>query len=49
MLQIRSSRQNTASSVPAALARSEFLMSPRTRKAKLVVMPHAGQGCFVSA
>jgi hypothetical protein len=49
MLHIRNSRQNTARSVPAALARSEFVTSPRARKAKLVVMPHAGQGCFVSA
>ena len=35
------------SSVPAALARSEFSTSPRTSRAKLVVMPHDGQGIFV--
>ncbi len=44
----RSVRQSKASSVPAALARSEFSTSPRTSSAKLVVMPHEGQGTFVS-
>jgi len=38
---------NTASSVPAALARSELSTSPRTSKAKLVVMPQEGQGTLV--
>jgi hypothetical protein len=37
-------RQNRASSVPTALARSELDTSPRTSRAKLVVMPHEGQG-----
>jgi hypothetical protein len=46
-LQGMSSRHSTASSVPAALARSELSTSPRTNRAKLVVMPHEGQGIFV--
>jgi hypothetical protein len=43
-LQGMKARQQTASRVPTALARSEFHRSPRTSKAKLVVMPHDGQG-----
>jgi hypothetical protein len=46
-LQGISSRHSTASSVPAALARSELSKSPRTNRAKLVVMPQEGQGIFV--
>jgi len=39
-----SARQNAASSVPTALAFNEFQTSPRISRAKLVVMPHEGQG-----
>src|SRR5207253_8394136 len=42
-------RQKTASSVPTALARSEFFKSPRTSNAKLVVMPQEGQGSPVTS
>lgn len=42
-------RQKTASSVPTALAWSECQTSPRTSSAKLVVMPHDGQGKPVTA
>jgi hypothetical protein len=37
-----------ANRVPTTLARAELTRSPRTRKAKLVVMPHDGQGRPVS-
>ena len=37
-------RQNTASNVPTALARSELTTSPLISRAKLVVMPHDGHG-----
>ncbi len=43
-LQGRNSKHIRASSVPTQLARSELPTSPRTSKAKLVVMPQAGQG-----
>ena len=39
--------QSTARSVPATLARAELTRSPRTNRAKLVVMPHDGHGIFV--
>jgi hypothetical protein len=42
-----SKRHSPASIVPAALARSELSTSPRMSRAKLVVMPHAGQGICV--
>src|SRR5437868_3073398 len=35
---------NRARRVPTALARNEFSRSPCISKAKLVVMPHEGQG-----
>jgi hypothetical protein len=40
-------RHSPPSIAPAALARSELTTSPRMSRAKLVVMPHAGQGIFV--
>src|SRR5262249_7892313 len=43
-----SSRQKPASKVPTALARNEFPTSPRINRAKLVVMPHDGQGIPVT-
>jgi hypothetical protein len=42
-------RQTAASSVPTALARSEFHTSPCMSSAKLVVIPHDGQGSPVMA
>ena len=42
-----SSRQNIASRVPTQLARAEFSGLPCMSKAKLVVMPHDGQGTCV--
>ncbi len=38
------SAHSTAISVPAQFAFSEATTSPRTRSAKLVVIPHAGHG-----
>jgi len=37
-------RQKAANRVPTQLARSEWRTSPCTSSAKLVVMPHDGQG-----
>jgi len=42
-----SRRHSPASIAPAALARTELTTSPRIIRAKLVVMPHAGQGICV--
>jgi len=39
-----SARQKAANKVPTQLARSESQTSPRISSAKLVVMPHDGQG-----
>src|SRR5579883_1087434 len=44
-----SASQNTASSVPTQLARSEFHTSPWTSREKLVVIPHDGHGFPVIA
>jgi hypothetical protein len=44
MLQGMNSRPNTASRVPTQLARSELARSPCISRAKLVVIPHDGQG-----
>jgi len=44
MLHGMNNAQKTASPVPTQFARNEFEISPRTKSAKLVVIPHDGHG-----
>jgi hypothetical protein len=46
-LQGMNARKPAARTVPTALALSEFSRSPRTSRAKLVVMPQDGHGSLV--
>src|SRR5205823_2428445 len=46
--QTSSAAQDTATTVPTQFARTDDRTSPRTSRAKLVVIPHAGHGLPVS-